>query len=113
MGEDGELTDKDFGNLIFGRPFMASAGVAIDVPRGEIILRVDDDVSVLKVIHKAYGKPPLTADNYPPLIDESHPSYTIKKDNIDYEYKYWNPNRYSQYIGESGDICSCHIDRPP
>ena len=48
----------------------------IHVPRGEVILRVDGEVSVLKV----FAKSPPTTDMFPPLITDGHPFYMIDRD---------------------------------
>ncbi|XP_061346156.1 uncharacterized protein LOC133291844 [Gastrolobium bilobum] len=45
--------------IIFGRPFVATSGVLIDVPKGELMLRVEGESVILKMFEKE--NPPLTA----------------------------------------------------
>jgi len=54
--------------LIFGRPFLATAGVVIDVPRGEVILRVNGEHATLKMFENL----PPTADLFPLLMNDQH-----------------------------------------
>ena len=54
--------------LIFGRPFLATGGVIIDVPRGEVILRVNGEHATLNMF-----KTPLpTVDLFAPLMKSRH-----------------------------------------
>ena len=67
IGDDGSNDDLGL-PLIFRRPFLATAGVVIDVPMGEVILRVDREYATLKM----FDKPPPTANLFPPLMSKNH-----------------------------------------
>ncbi|XP_061355338.1 uncharacterized protein LOC133299855 [Gastrolobium bilobum] len=43
--------------MIFGRPFLATSGALIDVPKGELILRVEGERAILKMFEKETPPP--------------------------------------------------------
>ncbi|XP_061345830.1 uncharacterized protein LOC133291570 [Gastrolobium bilobum] len=43
--------------MIFGRPFLATSGALIDVPKGELILRVDGEQAIFKFFDKEIFPP--------------------------------------------------------
>ncbi|XP_061364964.1 uncharacterized protein LOC133308358, partial [Gastrolobium bilobum] len=43
--------------MIFGRPFLATSGALIDVPKGELILRVDGEQAIFKFFDKEVPSP--------------------------------------------------------
>ncbi|XP_061354678.1 uncharacterized protein LOC133299255 [Gastrolobium bilobum] len=66
--------------MIFGRPFLATSGALIDVPKGELILRVDGEQAIFKFFDKEVPSPIIQPEDQDADRNDIAPTTEIDED---------------------------------
>ncbi len=102
--------------ILFGRPFLATAGTIIDMKKGKITLQLDDEVMEFDVYNAKKKDTPLAQVNSCKGITMNDSAKMVKKPSVgesSYKGMYFKESNNSYAKGDNEDPMSCALYSKP